>query len=462
MAATSQVNDVATASRSLPRWVAPFGLTAFTSSVAIDAVYLRHWWSMLDLRIYRWAGLVARHSGDLYDLRFPHHQLGFTYPPMAALVFAVASLMALPILKWLVAIGSIASLLAISWLTWGALGYRRRTDRVWLTLAVAGLALWLEPVQQVLWYGQVNLVLMLIVMADLLLPDSRWFKGIGVGLAAGFKLTPLIFVPYLLLTRRYRAAGTALATFALTIAGSLVLLPAQSREYWFGGRFLNPRWIGNVAFVGNQSLRGTLLRLFGSDAAARPYWLGCVLVVGICGLLLAARAARRGNEMLGVVTCALTGLLISPVSWAHHWVWIVPGFIVVADLVIATHVRALPGPAPDATVHPAPDPAGGSGGSPPQVSTAGQPAWRRWPGWPWLGLAALAAPFFVLPQALVPAAMVNGYGVSGLSHLTGELYVVVGLVALCLVALHIARGRRGRSRQAPDAAPDPERGQPVS
>jgi alpha-1,2-mannosyltransferase len=382
-----------------PRWLTPFGVAAFAISVVIDAAFASRHWSMLDLQIYRWAGLLARRSGDLYSLHFPHYRLGFTYTPMAALVFAAISPMGLTVLKWLAAIGSIASLVATSWLAWGALGYRRQTGRAGLTLATAGLAMWLEPVQQVLWYGQVNVILMLIVVADLLVPDSRRFKGIGVGLAAGFKLTALIFVPYLLLTRRFLAAGVALGTFALTIAGSLILLPAQSRRFWFGGLFVNPRWIGNVAFVGNQSLRGALTRLLGSQSAAQPYWVACALIVGIGGLMLAAWAARRGNELLGVVTCALTGLLVSPVSWAHHWVWVVPGGVV------ASHLMA--------------------------GARAGR---RSWAGWPWCGLAALAAPFFVLPQALVPAAMVQGHEMGGLPQFTGDLYVIVGLIALCLIA----------------------------
>jgi alpha-1,2-mannosyltransferase len=231
----------------LPRWFSPVAAAGFAISFVIAALLTILRWSMLDLQIYRWAGLVVRHGGDLYGLHFPHYRLSFTYPPMAALIFAAAAPISLSILKWLVVIGNVACLVAVSWLTWGALGYRRQADRVALALATAGLALWLDPVLRTLSFGQVNLVLMLIVVADFQLPDSRWFKGIGIGLAAGFKLTPLIFIPYLLLTRRFRAAGVALATFALTIAGSPVLLPAQSRQFWFGGLVLNPHRIGKGA-----------------------------------------------------------------------------------------------------------------------------------------------------------------------------------------------------------------------
>ena len=105
--------------------------------------------------------------------------------------------------------------------------------RLGATLGVSALALLTEPVQQTLALGQVNLLLMLLVVADLLTPDAlrgrtRWWHGIGIGLAAGVKLTPLIFIPYLLLVRRYRQAATAAGVFAATVALGYAVLPRDS------------------------------------------------------------------------------------------------------------------------------------------------------------------------------------------------------------------------------------------
>ena len=38
--------------------------------------------------------------------------------------------------------------------------------------------------------------------------------------------------------------------------------------------------------------------------------------------------------MAGWLTCALTGLLVSPISWDHHWVWIVPALALLADAAV--------------------------------------------------------------------------------------------------------------------------------
>lgn len=420
-----------TGGRRTPRLAVALSVAVFAVSAAIraalDAPSGSRQLVMLDLRIYRWGGLLARHGGDLYGSQFPHllrYHLRFTYPPMAALVFAAISAIPIAVLDWVMLVASIAALVATLWLIWGALGYRRSAGRVAATLVAAGVALWLQPVQQTLAFGQVNLILMLVIVADLCLPDASWAKGMGVGLAAGFKLTPLIFIPYLMLTRRFRAAAVSLATFALTIAASFVLLPAQSRQYWLSGLFLNSRRAGSNAGVSNQSLDGTLTRLLGSLPTAHPYWVASSVIVGAGGLMLAACAARRGHEMLGILTCALTGLLISPISWAHHWVWAAPGLIVAADM--AFH-------------------AGAPASEPSRKRLAGWklPPRSRWAAW--AGVAALAAPFFALPQSLVPRATVQDIQAHPAPLLTGNLYVITGLGLLCLVALMLLRPSRAEA-----------------
>lgn len=412
------------AHRWIPRWMLTFGIVMSGVSVAafavIDVASPSQRWSMLDLHIYRWAGLVARHSGNLYSSHFPGYHLRFTYPPLAALIFAALSAISMSALTWLVTVASATSLVVALWLTFGMLGYQRSAGRIGATLAVAGLALWLQPVQDTLKFGQVNLILMLIIMADLCRPDGARFKGAGVGLTAGFKLTPLIFIAYLLLTRRFRAASVASAAFVLTIVGSLILLPTQSQRFWFAGLFLDSHRTGNNAYMSNQSLHGSLARLLGSVSAAQPYWLASSIVVGIIGLLLAAMAGQYKQEMIGILTCALTGLLISPVSWSHHWVWVAPALIVAGDMAIRI------------------------GASVPQSiqddqDTGRFASWGLRSGWrpmiTWTAIAVLAAPFFTLPEALVPASVVQGTGAHGLQVLIGNLYVITGLIVLCLVGV---------------------------
>jgi alpha-1,2-mannosyltransferase len=233
---------------------------------------------------------------------------------------------------------SLAALGLSLWLVFGALGYADRPRvRLGATLGVSALALLTEPVQQTLALGQVNLLLMLLVIVDLLTADvlsgrTRWWHGIGIGLAAGVKLTPLIFIPYLLLIRRYRQAATAAVTFAATVALGYAIVPKDSVTYWVHGLFLKANRIVFVGTRGNQSLRGVATRLAGSVTSGTAPWIVAAILVLIAGLVAAAVLYRAGHPVPGMLACALTGLLVSPLSWDHHWVWVAPAIALLAHL----------------------------------------------------------------------------------------------------------------------------------
>jgi alpha-1,2-mannosyltransferase len=388
---------------------------------AVDLTITPGMWSMLDLRIYDWGGLVARHSGNLYGPAYPGQPTGFTYPPAAALVFSVLTYLPLTVLKAAAHAATVADLTMVIWLTWGALGYPRSRARLGGTMVIAAAAIWSEPVQQTLAYGQINVVLMLLIVADLSLAGQVRCKGVGVGLAAGIKLTALIFIPYLLLTRRFRAAGTALATFTATIALAWVWLPAQSATYWAGRLFLDSGRLGNGAYVGNQSLRGMVLRLAGSGRPAAGIWAVAVVIVAACGLLLAAAAARRGREVAGLLICALTGLMISPVSWSHHWVWVAPALVLAADTVV-------------------------------RARDEGWSQRRRRAAWG--GVLGLLAVFWTRLIWAVPMPARQGQRLTGGWQLAANLYVLAGLAILGLTAALMAFPRqRGPLRPAPRPEP---------
>ncbi|WP_194916773.1 glycosyltransferase 87 family protein, partial [Catenulispora rubra] len=149
-------------------------------------------------------------------------------------------------------------------------------------------------------------------------------RGIGVGIAAGLKLTPLIFVPYLLFSRQVRAGVTATASFVVTILVGFVVMPGGSWRYWRHDVWSTKRIIPfDDAWGFDQSILGALKRVR-HYLPATPLWLLLAVVTGVVGLALAVRASRRGDELTGVVVCAITGLLVSPVSWPFHWVWCVP------------------------------------------------------------------------------------------------------------------------------------------
>jgi alpha-1,2-mannosyltransferase len=371
------------------------GLTAFVAAIASYLAYkFTHSYAStsapVDLHVYRIGGLIVRHARPYYNPHratplydwpgFSKFQLKFTYPPFAAVAFAVLSFIPWPALLLATDVANVGFLVAALWFTFGGLGYRpSRRVRLGATLLTAAAVFWTEPVVRTIYVGQINLALMALIIWDLCQPDtprSRWWKGAGVGVAAGIKLVPLIFIPYLLLTRKFRQAAIASAAFVATVVIGFVFLPADSAKWWFGGLFINDAGrTGFLGWAGNQSLRGLIARLMGSVAGSAHVWLAAAALVAVVGLACAAVLDRKGHPLPGLLTCALTGLLVSPVSWDHHWVWVAPGVAVAAHYA----VRAMAA----AAGRPAPGPVGW------RDWAARARRWASsWPGWGYWALAA--------------------------------------------------------------------------
>ena len=287
----------------------------------------QYYWKQIDTTVYRDGGIAARNQpAMLYALGLGPARLPFTYTPFAALLFAAAS--GASFATWQVgqAVLTIGLLPVVAYLALGLAGRPAGLARAASALAIAAVGLWLEPVAMTLFFGQINVVLLALVVGDLALPDRIKGKGIGIGLAAGIKLTPLIFIPYLLFTRRVKAAAISALTFAVTVGLGFVLLPHASAVFW-GERLARP---DRHFHLDNQSLNGAILRLTHAGPHAHAYWLAAAVVVGIAGLATSILASRRGHELLGLVVCAATGLLVSPISWSHHYVYVVPALVLAA------------------------------------------------------------------------------------------------------------------------------------
>jgi alpha-1,2-mannosyltransferase len=389
-------------------------LGGYAAEVAAHPLHDMLTW--FDLRVYLAAGrTVARAPAMLYT--WPMIEgFQFTYTPFAALVFAAWDRVPWPVLPWLVTAASVAALGLAAWLTFGGLGWAGRR-RVAGTLAVTAAGLWTEPVQRALHLGQVELLLMALVIGDLCLHGRRWWQGAGIGLAAGIKLVPLIFVPYLVLTRRFRQAATAAATFAALAGTGFAALPRASWQWWLGPDFLRAGRTGFVGFLANQSLRGMFTRLSGSLGGGLWWWAAAAGLAGLAGLVTAARLHRAGRPVHGWLTCALTGLLVSPVSWDHHWVWLVPALAVLTDAAVRATGAARWGWLAGA------------------VALAGV-----FGAWPLLGRPGPLVPWGLIWYApgsgAAPSHPWNSeYHWHGLAWLAGNLYILAGLVSFAGLAV---------------------------
>jgi alpha-1,2-mannosyltransferase len=303
-------------------------LIAYLDDAVVHPGLLLNWY---DLNVYNDAGLVTRQLPSYLYVWQLSSTVKFTYTPFAGIVFAGCSYLSWSVLRWLMTVASLASIPITVWLTLGAMG-RRGLGRAGLALAVAAVSLWLEPVTKALFLGQIEPLLLLLVVWDLTRDDGRSFKGAGIGVAAGIKLVPLLFIPYLLAAGKIRQAIVATGAFAATVLIGFIVLPGPSMSYWLTGYFIRPGRTGGVDSLVNQSLLGMLARHAGSGNAAQPIWLPVTLAVAVGGIAGAALLSRAGKPVPSWVLVGITSVLVSPISWDHHWVWIVPVLAMIAGL----------------------------------------------------------------------------------------------------------------------------------
>ncbi len=300
-------------------------------SLVARAVHIVNGWGnvTIDLNVY-WH--LAPHvlTGDLYQVTAPNSPpefpLPFTYPPFGAIVFLPLTWLPWAAAQWT---WRVLSVICLYWLVRTALrlvaGPRWTAEHaLWGRRVIVWTAalLWMQPVLHTFDFGQVNLVLAAVVLAAMTARDPR-LAGMGVGLAVGVKLTPAISGLYFLATRRLSAVTWSVVAFAVSVGLGFLVAPAESRRYWFellgdAGR------VGPIGTGHNQSLRGALSRSLGYDVGATWPWLLAVGVAIVLAGLALRRAVQAGDALLGVLVVQVLGLLVSPIAWDHHWVWIAP------------------------------------------------------------------------------------------------------------------------------------------
>ncbi|MGI5164203.1 glycosyltransferase 87 family protein [Spirillospora sp. CA-253888] len=271
----------------------------------------------LDFRIYMLGGRALDEGASLYLER--HAGLWFTNTPFAAALFAPLSELSLTAAR---VIWQLASAGAFAWACVAALRMTGRRLPAGTEACAVAAGFLLAPVYHSFFQGQVNLFLLALVLADFRRVAQGRRAGLGIGIAAAIKLTPAVFILVLLVSRRGRDAVVAGSAFAACTLGAFLLSPDASRVYWLD-TFYDTSRVG-VPYISNQSPLALAARLSGGPEQVGDWFSLVSVVLAACGLTVAARWARRGDWLAVVAVGGVTGLVVSPISWAHHWVWVMP------------------------------------------------------------------------------------------------------------------------------------------
>ena len=310
---------------------------ALILAVAVWFLYTDYKPFLNDFEVYYYGGgrVLASGEGGVNELYAPRDGLPFTYPPFAALLFALLATMDFDAGSLVFIVAALAGAAVVAgWLarhyfgmkTWRAAfaDYRFRTT----ALVGTGAILLLGPWRDTFVFGQINIILMGVILADFALHGKsraggiRWPAGLLIGLAAGVKLTPLAFGLYFLVRRDFKALGWMAAGFFGSIALSWAILPQASLAFWT--KILpDTSRIGGPAYVDNLSLKGLLLHVGMPDSSATTLvWLVLSLALVVLAALVIKWAVDVDENFIAVSATAVLMLLISPVSWSHHWVWV--------------------------------------------------------------------------------------------------------------------------------------------
>ncbi|RZS33877.1 alpha-1,2-mannosyltransferase [Herbihabitans rhizosphaerae] len=313
------------------RAFAPVFVLAGILFAAGVVAWLLDWRLGVDSAVYR-SGAITLWAGEpLYDGTTLNSEpwwalLPFTYPPTAALLFTPLAPLPVQVAWGVLGAVSVLSLAFVMWATLRALPRRPS----WLvspgTLVV--LTLILEPVWRTLFLGQINLILMALVVADVLVLSratgrARRFGGVLIGVAGAVKIIPMVFVGQLLVTRRWADAARAIATFLGLQVLMYLLIPHDVTRYW-GEAARDAGRTGPIYWAGNQSVNALFARLTDLSTVAWPLAIAACAVIAVPAALLVRRLYFRGDAVPAMLVTAFFGLMISPVSWSHHWVWAVP------------------------------------------------------------------------------------------------------------------------------------------
>ncbi len=279
--------------------------------------------NFVDLHVYVGGAGALDQPGTLYDFVYadqtPDFPLPFTYPPFAAVVFYPLHLLPFGLVALAWQLGIFAALYGVVRVSQRLLPGEgdRRVAMLWTAVGI-----WIEPLRSTFDYGQVNVLLVLAVLYAVY--STRWWlSGLLVGLAAGVKLTPAVAGLYFVGARRWGAVVFSAVVFFATVALSALVVGDQTR-YYFTELLGDADRVGPIGTSFNQSWRGGISRILGHDAGYGPVVLAGIAVTFVLALL-AWRAIGGATDRLGaIVIVQLFGLLLSPISWTHHWVWLIP------------------------------------------------------------------------------------------------------------------------------------------
>ena len=169
-----------------------------------------------------------------------------------------------------------------------------------------------------------------------------------LALAILLKTYPIILIPLLLLTRRWRESLYTVGWLGLAVIVSLFILPNAVWHDWLvnvfptGGYMNTPAGMYPPAAIWNQNLNGFFARAFTENSWSNPVsvntdlarlltYAAAGLAAVITGLTVWYSRSYKDNLDRTMLVALPAMYLIAPFSWEHHLVYLLPSILILLN-----------------------------------------------------------------------------------------------------------------------------------
>ncbi len=272
---------------------------------------------MRDFEVYWTAGARAAVAEPLYRATDGHYR--FKYLPAFAVAVSPLSRVTLPAAKAIWIALSVFCLAALVWVSVSIVPESSLSRRALAALTVAAMA---KFYAHELVLGQANLLFGALCVAALgaLLRGRDAAGGAGFGAAILVKPYAVLFVPYLLAVRRWRAAaaaalaGVAVAALPVVVYGVSGTI-ALTRAWWQTASETSVPLLTNADSI---SVFAMYAKWIGWGTAAATLSAATIgVLAAACVVVLARRGGVRSPEVLEVGMALTLIPLVTPQGWDY-------------------------------------------------------------------------------------------------------------------------------------------------
>ena len=279
-----------------------------------------------DFRVYYYVSKLFLQGINYYAHPELLH-ISYSYPPIDFLLFLPFTVFSFPIAETIWTILNFIFLLASLYYLSKIFSLRLFST---LGMLLSGLTFMAFPTKFTIGMGQLNLLVLFLIVYGLWLAKQKKFISTGVllGAALSIKFSPVFLPFYFLLRLNKKVLSGMILTFLITLLLVVIFVPYHTYTYYIlkiFPDFVVSSW--KLEYY-NQSLSGVIGRSVGTGAGA-GYLKTIITLVAVSvtfWVILKNKQKDFLSTLIVIGTLITLSLLFNTFSWQHHFVWTIIPF----------------------------------------------------------------------------------------------------------------------------------------